>query len=445
MNAHPDMALLVQPARVHRALYTDPALFDLEMTRVFAASWNYVAHDSQIREPGEFVTTTVGRRSVIVGRHPDGGVAAVLNRCTHRGTELVVAPSGCAKRYTCPYHGWSFAVDGRLLAVPFPDDHGGNADGDLDLGRLTTSVYRGFVFATLAADPVPLEEWLGPAADAFDQIVDRHPGGRLHVAATPQRLEFSGNWKLSWDNAADGIHATFAHRSYNHLGRDADVGSILDRDPGTTPMTARGTPFGHMIVDQRPAMTRGPWATMRPVPFGDDLVGDLDALESIDPVDGSRPDGVRPPRRWADLATGGMLNLSLFPNLIFVGNQLMVVEPVAVDRTRLVLHLTMADDDVPDAVNLLRLRSEEDFVSFGTPDDLDMFERVQRGLSIPEVEWLDVSRGLADQVDDEGVVCGAITSESPQRAYLRHYASLMSVAPRTSIRTKRDVHVRETR
>ena len=91
-----------------------------------------------------------------------------------------------------------------------------------------------------------------------------------------------------------------------------------------------------------------------------------------------------------------MVNLSLFPNLIFVGNQLLVVEPVAVDRTRLHLHLVLADG-ASEEVNLLRLRVDEDFVSFGTPDDLAMFERIQDGLSIPEVPWIDMSRGLGSR------------------------------------------------
>ncbi|MEO5900168.1 MAG: hypothetical protein ABIR68_08555, partial [Ilumatobacteraceae bacterium] len=112
-----------------------------------------------------------------------------------------------------------------------------------------------------------------------------------------------------------------------------------------------------------------------------------------------------------------------FPNLIFVGNQLMIVEPVAVDRTRLHLFLISAPAE-PDEIDLLRLRVDEDFVGFGTPDDLAMFERIQDGLSIPEMPWVDASRGLgasSDGVDDHGRPTGPITSEAPQRSYLDEY------------------------
>ena len=417
-----DFDRLVQPHRVHRRIYTDPQIFDLEMTRVFAASWCYVGHESEIPEPGDFRTTTLGLRPVLMTRGRDGVVNVLLNRCAHRGTVLAGEASGCAKRFVCPYHGWTYSPDGRLVAIPFPDDHPVEDYSTLSLGRLAATSYRGFVFATLNADPEPLECWLGEAREAFDTIIDRHPGGEMAVMGSPQLLEFAGNWKLSWDNAADGLHATFAHHSYNTLGEMVDTETVLARDPGSTPMVSKALRNGHMVVDQRPGIPQGPWATMRNVPFREPLESalvDVGATELL------------------DLATGSMVNLSLFPNLIFVGNQLLVVEPVAVDRTRLQLWLTSAPGAPPE-IDLLRLRVDEDFVNFGTPDDLDMFERIQRGLQVPEMEWIDMSRGLPD--DDVGnggedaAICGPITSEAPQRRYLAHYARLMTTPAVTRAR-----------
>ena len=407
-----DFEQLVQPHRVHRRLYTDPQIFGLEMTRVFAASWCYVGHESEIPEPGDYRTTTLGLRPVLMTRSRDGAVNVLLNRCAHRGTVLAGEASGCAKRFVCPYHGWTYSPDGSLVAIPFPADHPVEDYSTLSLGRLAAASYRGFVFATLNADPEPLESWLGEAQEAFDTIIDRHPGGEMAVMGSPQLLEFAGNWKLSWDNAADGLHATFAHHSYNTLGEMVDTETVLARDPGSTPMVSMALRNGHMVVDQRPGIPQGPWATMRDVPFREPLESKL-----VEAGEGGK----------LDLATGSMLNLSLFPNLIFVGNQLLVVEPVAVDRTRLNLWLTSAPG-APAEIDLLRLRVDEDFVNFGTPDDLDMFERVQRGLSIPEMEWIDMSRGLTDdgEAGTDATIYGPITSEAPQRRYLAHYAELMT-------------------
>ncbi|MEM9515770.1 MAG: aromatic ring-hydroxylating dioxygenase subunit alpha [Actinomycetota bacterium] len=408
-----DMGRLIEPHRVHRRLYTDPDLYSVEMTRVFAASWCFLAHESQIPAPGDYTRTTLGGRPVVVTRGDSGEICALLNRCSHRGTVVVSDDTGCAKRFTCPYHGWTFANDGRLVGVPYPGNHPVEERSELGLGRLAVGVHRGFIFGTLHPDPVPLDEWLGPATEALDTIIDRHPKGQIRLAPTPQRLHFAGNWKLMWDNAADGMHATFAHDSYNVLGQSQAVDTVLDRDPGQTEMRARALPHGHMVVDQRPGIPQGPWATMRPMPFGETLERELVQR-------GAAPSDL-------DIATGSMVNLSLFPSLLFVGNQLLVVEPQAVDRTHLSAFLTLAPAAQPE-VDLLRLRVDEDFISFGTPDDLDMFERVQHGLNVPEMEWVDVSRGLGhrdDVVLDDGTTVGPITSEAPQRGYLAHYARLM--------------------
>jgi phenylpropionate dioxygenase-like ring-hydroxylating dioxygenase large terminal subunit len=407
------LASLVEVHRVHRRVYTDPEIFELEMTKVFAANWCYLAHESQIREPGDFVTTTIGRRPVVVTRDSQGAIHGLLNRCSHRGATLVSTASGCSKRFTCPYHGWTYRSDGTLVGMPYPANHPSQDRSEFTLGRLTVGSYRGFVFGTLNANPRPLEEWLGAARDCLDLVIDRHPGGQLTVLPSKQKLEYRGNWKLAWDNAADGIHATFAHHSYNELGSTNDIETVLARDPGSTGMVAKALGNGHMVVDQRPGIPKGPWATMRPMPFGEPLVAAIKA-------DGNAAE--------LDLATGSMVNLSLFPNLIFVGNQLLVVEPLEVDRTRLSLSLHLAPEAAAE-INMLRYRVEEDFVSFGTPDDLEMFERVQEGLSIPEIEWVDVSRGLVDGVDQagpDGIITGPITSEAPQRGYLAHYAHLLT-------------------
>lgn len=408
MSERVEVDHLIRPDRVHRHLYTDPAVFEAEMQQVFGATWCYLAHESQVAGVGDFVTTTIGRRSVIVTRDGDGAIHALLNRCAHRGATVTVEDRGCSKRFTCPYHGWTYGADGALVGLPFPGNHPGQR-GELGLGRLAVAMHRGFVFGCLHPDPAPFEDWLGHAGPWLDAHIDRYPGAALRVLPTPVRLEYAGNWKLSWDNAADGLHATFAHRSYNVMGRAADTASVLARDPASTEMIARALGAGHMVVDQRPGIPDGPWASMRPMPFAESLVGSLDRREQL------------------DLATGNMVNLSLFPNLLLVGNQLMVVEPISTDRTRLTLFLVLAAE-APDEVNLLRLRVDEDFMSFGTPDDLEMFERVQDGLRIPEMEWVDVSRGLdspLDATDERGVISGPITSEAPQRGYLAEYARLM--------------------
>ncbi|MCW5718137.1 MAG: Rieske 2Fe-2S domain-containing protein [Bauldia sp.] len=420
-----ELAHLVRPDVVHRRLYTDPALFDIEMDRIFGGTWAYLGHESEVEKPGSFVRKRLGRRQVLLVRTEAGEVRGLLNRCTHRGTMLMAEDRGCQKRFTCPYHGWSFDLDGRIRNLPVADSYDRLFERPFDLGQLRVESFRGFVFATMAAEPLPLLAWLGPARRWLDEHIDRHPGGRLRVLPTAVIQEYRANWKMSWDNAADGIHATFAHRSYNLLGKEAETETVLARNPATTPMISMTLGHGHCVVDQRPGIPAGPWSTMRPLPTRADLE---DALAARGEATAAN----------LDLATGNMVNLSLFPNLLFVGNQLMVVEPLGVDHTRVSMFLVVADG-APEEINLLRLRVDEDFVSFGTPDDLEMFERVQEGLKVVEEEWVDISRGdhAGDVVGEDGLVTGGISSEAPIRAYLEEWKRLMSKPIPTTVRRSR--------
>lgn len=406
---------LVTDEHVHRRLYTDPAIFERELRTVFGGAWAYVGHESEVPETGNYVRRVLGRRPLLLTRASDGEFRVLFNRCAHRGTLLVTDERGCAEAFTCPYHGWRFGVDGELKNVPVPTSYRDVRSGNFDLGRAGVASYRGFVFGSLAAEPPDLLDWLGPAREWLDEYIDRYPGGRIQVHRTALRYEFAANWKVSWDNAADGIHATFAHRSYNLLGQTADTATVLARNPVTAPIVSRTFPHGHSVVDQRPSVTDGPWATMRPLPTSDALIDSLTA----------RGQGGR---ENLDLTTGSMVNLNLFPNLIFVGNQLMVVEPIAVDRTRLSVYLLSAPL-APEEVDLLRLRVDEDFISFGTPDDLEMFQRIQEGLALPEAEWIDTSRGAALDADDPktlGVITGDLATEAPIRGYLKEWTRLMT-------------------
>ena len=118
LNGAFDPAELVREGQVHRRIYTDPAVFELEMDRLFGRAWLYLAHESQVAETGDFVTAYIGNRPVIVSRHSDGEIYAFANRCTHRGMKVCRYDQGNTRVFTCPYHAWSFALDGSLQGVP---------------------------------------------------------------------------------------------------------------------------------------------------------------------------------------------------------------------------------------------------------------------------------------------------------------------------------------
>ena len=110
---------LVRETEVHRDVYVDQEVFDLEMEHLFANTWIYVGHDSQVPNPGDYYGTTIGTQPVMMVRHTDGVVHVLYNRCPHKGTRITIDTCGNAgKFFRCPYHAWSFRTDGSLLAIP---------------------------------------------------------------------------------------------------------------------------------------------------------------------------------------------------------------------------------------------------------------------------------------------------------------------------------------
>jgi phenylpropionate dioxygenase-like ring-hydroxylating dioxygenase large terminal subunit len=163
-----ELRQLVRPDRVHRSIYADPAVFEIEMERLFGRAWLFVGHESQVAQPGDFHCTRLGRQPVIMVRGGDGAVRVLHNRCAHRGAQVCTDESGSAKHFRCGYHGWTYGTDGRLVSVPRREGYGAEFEGEakgLGLAPVArTDSYRGFVFASLAAEGPPLAEWLGPVA-----------------------------------------------------------------------------------------------------------------------------------------------------------------------------------------------------------------------------------------------------------------------------------------
>ena len=113
------LAAMVRGDSVHRGVYTDPAIFDMEMERIYGRAWIYVGHESQVPRTGDYHTTRLGDQDVLMVRAADGRVHVQHNRCPHKGAKVVADGEGCAgKFFRCPYHAWTFKLDGSHLGVP---------------------------------------------------------------------------------------------------------------------------------------------------------------------------------------------------------------------------------------------------------------------------------------------------------------------------------------
>ena len=165
---------LVREDQVHRDVYLSPEVFALEMEHLWRNTWIYVGHDSQVPTSGDFYTTTVATQPVILLRGEDAVVRVLMNRCAHKGAQLVSAPSGQCEGHLlrCPYHGWTYRLDGSVRSIPQKSGYDGTAFADSTAAQGVVVLqniknYRGFVFVRLAQSGPSFEEYFGDSLSSI--------------------------------------------------------------------------------------------------------------------------------------------------------------------------------------------------------------------------------------------------------------------------------------
>src|SRR5487761_1425213 len=145
-----DYDALVKSDRVHSSVYTDPAIFEDELDKIFHRGWVYVGHANEIPNRGDFRLKRIGKYPVIMVRGDDGDVRLLLNRCRHRGATVCQTEAGNAPVFRCAYHGWTYRNNGALTGVTYPDGYGDSLHKeDLGLTRVPRlGNYRGFIFGS---------------------------------------------------------------------------------------------------------------------------------------------------------------------------------------------------------------------------------------------------------------------------------------------------------
>jgi phenylpropionate dioxygenase-like ring-hydroxylating dioxygenase large terminal subunit len=204
----------VDPAQgtVSRAAFSSQDVYAREIERIFDRAWIFLAHESEIPNPGDYVTRTLGRAPVVVVREKDGSISVVLNSCRHRGSKLCRADSGTVRRFVCPYHGWTYETDGRLITTTFDKHFPEDMDfSQWGLARPRSDTYAGLIFGTWDADSAPLPDYLGDFRWYFDPFIARSPRG-LEVLAPPHRWRVKANWKVGALNfIGDSQHVFTTH------------------------------------------------------------------------------------------------------------------------------------------------------------------------------------------------------------------------------------------
>lgn len=198
---------------VSREVFVRDDIYRLEIERIFSRSWMFLAHESEIPAVGDYVVRTLGDAPVIVVREKGGAILALLNSCRHRGTELCRAKSGNVPRFVCPYHGWTYERDGRLITTSFDHHFPKGFDfSSLSLVRVPrVSSYKGLIFGSWDPDAVELASFLGDIRWYLDAFFARSPGG-MKVLAPPHRWQVKANWKIGALNfVGDSQHIPYTH------------------------------------------------------------------------------------------------------------------------------------------------------------------------------------------------------------------------------------------
>jgi len=370
-----------------------------------AKIWVYVAHESQLPKPKDYLTAWIGRTPIVVNRDKNGALNAFVNICSHRGATLVRTSKGSANNFVCSFHGWAFNAKGDLLSVMNED--GAGYPGDFDKARrglvkVRLQSYRGFLFATLNPEAEPLEDQLAESKTFLDLVVDQSPQG-LEVLQGRSVYTYNGNWKLQAENGVDGYHVDTVHANYvqmikNRARINAESKGMKVLAVGDFTRNRGGyydLKNGHTVI----------WT---------DITNPQDR-----PVYAAREDiEARLGAEKAKWAVYRSRNLLIYPNVFIMdqmGTQIRVFRPLSVDKTEVTIYC-FAPVGEPAVERDKRIRQYEDFFNasgMATPDDLTEFNASQIGCENHDVmRWSDMSRGAAHEA--------SVPTLTPQRwAYTR--------------------------
>lgn len=348
-------------------LYSSSEVAALEKDRLFMKTWMLGCRADEIAKPGDYLTLTIADEPVVIARTRDGQISASVNQCAHRGVE-VAQGSGNTKKFTCPYHAWTYDVGGQLVAAPFSDTSGRDLT-KCRLPRLQSAEWKGWVFINFDLSAGPFEDFIA----AWQEPLWFYQAEKCKTAFKVQ-IEFNCNWKLVAENVSDLYHASAVH--------GATFGSQFKLKDGRSP--AEMIPGGGWIMNFSTEVRQNFPQKFPTLPW----------LEEA-----------------PDLAAG---KSAIFPNVNLFANResirTSVFRPVAVDRTELTLWF---------------LLPEESLKAEGAEAGLEYYENQIRSIAEEDravVESLQRAAASASYVPGP-----LINMEAPIQHMVQHYLNVLGL------------------
>jgi phenylpropionate dioxygenase-like ring-hydroxylating dioxygenase large terminal subunit len=422
---------LVEEDRVHRDVYLSEQVFALEQRHFFANTWNYLGHGSQVPMPGDYLAETIAGQPLVMVRQPDGEIRVLYNRCAHKGTRLVSDTSGnVGRHFRCPYHAWTYRLDGAPMGVPLKAGYAGTRLADCESGRGMAPVrhvkgYRDFVFVKLADAGPSFDDYFGGVLHAIDNMVDRSPLGRLEIAGGCLRSVIRCNWKMYLENINDTVHPMSTHQS--------------------------AVDAAHALWKDQPADAPKPMALEQILPFGAgydffDRMGGrvyanghsvLGTKFSIHSGYAALPEYEAAMRdahgaeRAAEILQRSPQNSVLYPSLSVKGSPqgIRVIRPLAADRT-LIEAWSFRVAGAPDLL-FERTQTYNRLVfspmSVVAHDDVHLFESIQKGLAADANPWISLHRNFDPAELAQATIETNGTNELLMRNQFRAWARFMTL------------------
>ena len=427
---------LVRPAEVHKDLFISEEIFKLEMEHLFANTWVYVGHASQVPKPGDYYTTTVGTEPVIMVRDADNSIKVLYNRCPHKGVMLVTDTYGNAGRFfRCPYHAWSFKLNGDLLALPlkrgydpeiFKSTEGSQGMAAVDNVRN----YRDFIFCRLNPEGQSFEDFFGESLSTLDNMVERSPEGKLEVAGGVLRYMHNCNWKMLVDNQSDTCHPMVAHES-----SAGTAVKVWEEAP-------EGTPKPMAVEQFAPFMSPYEFYEGMGIRVWENGHGHTGVSNSIHAAYSAVPGyfeamtAAYGEERAKAILDDVRHNTTYFPNVMVKGpiQTLRIFKPVSAGKT-LVESWTFRLVGAPDKLlerTLMYTRLINAPTSVVGHDDLEMYERAQQGLVSRGLDWVNVARLYEPGEEDRKNEVTNGTNEWQMRNQYRAWANYMTATMKES-------------